>query len=447
MDRALKIAAFTILAIAITWIGNFIHRESTLLLFSLYSAAFLAFYHLYKTTSSAGTLLKFSFLLRMLLLFSIPALSNDFYRFIWDGRMSVLGFNPFMVLPLDFAESGQMDQVGRDAWKLYNGQGSLSPGNFTCYPPLNQFLFILPAWLFPENIFINVVIIRLMLIMADLGTIHYAQKILRKLGLPAKNILLYALNPFIIIELTGNLHFEGVMIFFLVLSLYYLMQHKQLQSALVFTLSVSVKLIPLLFLPLFLKKTGQRRLILYSLIVFAGTLVLFLPFVSQGFVTNFMSSIDLYFRKFEFNASFYYLVRWVGYQHYGWNIIQKAGPMLGLMVFILVLKLAVIPDNRKTEILLSSMLIAITFYYFFATTVHPWYISLPLVLSVFTHFRFPVLWSFVIIMSYSAYADPDFNEHLWIIAIEYIVVYSFFGYEMILYLRRKLAPSRETKTR
>ena len=67
-----------------------------------------------------------------------------------------------------------------------------------------QWVFFIPAWLFPENIFMNVVLMRLVIIAADWGSIHIGRKILRELRMPEKNILLYALNPFIIIELTGN---------------------------------------------------------------------------------------------------------------------------------------------------------------------------------------------------------------------------------------------------
>jgi general stress protein CsbA len=58
--------------------------------------------------------------------------------------------------------------------------------------------------------------------------------------------------------------------------------------------------------------------------------------------------------------------------------------------------------------------------------VHPWYIATPLLLSVFTKFRFPLVWSLLIMLSYSAYANAEFQENYWLIAIEYIVVIGVF---------------------
>ena len=237
-------------------------------------------------------------------------------------------------------------------------------------------------------------------------------------------------------EITGNLHFEGATIFFLVLALYLLMKDKRILSAVFLTISISMKLIPLIFLPIFLKKLGQRGLVMYSLLVFAGTIFLFLPFLSDELTSNFMGSIDLYFRKFEFNASLYYIIRWFGYQLYGWNIIQKAGPILGLFVFVIVLHLSILAKNQKPKVMMNSLLIAISVYYFMATTVHPWYISIPLIISVFTNFRYPVIWSLLVMLSYSAYQNESFQENFWLLFLEYAIVYGYFGYELIRSLSR-----------
>ncbi|NOX46037.1 MAG: DUF2029 domain-containing protein [Chlorobi bacterium] len=409
-------------------------REDFVRMISLYAvlfAAFMFYYQKVKNESDLGFSLKIAFVLRLIFLFALPALSNDFYRFIWDGRMSVLGINPYLVLPKDFVGTVDMARVGSDAAELLKGQGSISPGNYTCYPPVNQFVFLLPAFLFPESILGSVVMMRIILVLSDLGTFFYARKILKRLDLPQSNILLYTLNPFIIIEMTGNLHFEGLTVFFLVFSLYLLLREKQKLSAVMLALSASVKLIPLLFLPFFMKKLGQWNSIKYYLIVGMVSILLFLPFLSMDLVENFMSSIDLYFRKFEFNASFYYLFREIGFHLKGWNIIQKLGPILGLASLIVILLLTFIPKNERPRQMMVSMLMAISVYYFFSTTVHPWYIALPLIISVFTHYRFVVLWSLLVMLSYYAYGNSGFKESMWLVGGEYLLLYGFLGYELI----------------
>ncbi|MBV1924303.1 MAG: mannosyltransferase, partial [Flavobacteriaceae bacterium] len=66
------------------------------------------------------------------------------------------------------------------------------------------------------------------------------------------------------------------------------------------------------------------------------------------------------------------------------------------------------------------------------TTVHPWYVATPLLLTIFTKYRFPLVWSFMVILSYSAYGSEGFSENLWLVALEYFVVIGFFLWEVFL---------------
>src|SRR5690606_9225568 len=101
-------------------------------------------------------------------------------------------------------------------------------------------------------------------------------------------------------------------------------------------------------------------------------------------------------------------------------------------IFIFVLILAFFRKNKTTEQLMISMLLALSFYFFTATTVHPWYIATLLLLSAFTNYKFPLVWTFMIVMSYLAYANTNHTENLWIIGLEYVVVYSVFVWEVFL---------------
>jgi len=78
------------------------------------------------------------------------------------------------------------------------------------------------------------------------------------------------------------------------------------------------------------------------------------------------------------------------------------------------------------------MLFAVSFYYFTATTVHPWYIATLLILSIFTNYKFPLIWSFAIVLSYLAYTNANNTENLWLISIEYLIVYGFFVWEILI---------------
>ncbi len=418
-----------------------------LLWFSLFGCFFI----LMKSENiSIKNLIGISILFRLIFLFATPNLSQDFYRFIWDGRMFFEGLNPYLSLPKTFIQQNNFPIA--DAQDLYSGMGELNGGHYTNYPPLNQLCFLIAAIFSSKSIFGSVIILRLIIILADIGILYFGKKLLEKLNLPIKNIFWYVLNPFIIIEMTGNLHFEPVMLFFLIFGLYKLQQQKWIWAAVLIACSVSVKLIPLLFLPLFFQwfvkpinhpKGGKMRwigfkfqpknllkLISFYTIIIGTTIILFLPFYSSELVSNYSNSVGLWFRNFEFNASIYYFFREIGYHIRGYNEIAILGKVLPFITVLFLLFISIYRENRTQVQLISVMLFGLCFYYFTATTVHPWYVATPLILSVFTKYKFPVIWSLVIILSYQAYANTPWQENLWVVFIEYLFVFSFLFYEL-----------------
>jgi len=101
------------------------------------------------------------------------------------------------------------------------------------------------------------------------------------------------------------------------------------------------------------------------------------------------------------------------------------------VVIIFILLITFFRKNKTTIQLITAMLIALSFYYFTTTTVHPWYIATLLILSIFTKYKFSLVWSFMIVLSYLAYTNNDNTENLWIIAMEYIVVFGVFIWEVL----------------
>ena len=418
--------------------AHFLERTAFYTLVFLWLSLFGCFYYFIKSNSlSTSTLIGLTVLFRLIFLFSIPNLSQDFYRFIWDGRMLFEGLNPYLSLPETFIQQG-LHPIAETS-NLYNGMGEMNGSHYTNYPPINQLCFLIAALFASKSIFGSIIVLRLIIIFADIGILYFGKKLLERLNLPTKNIFWYALNPFIIIEMTGNLHFEPVMLFFLVWSLYKLQQQKWIWAAILLACSVSVKLIPLLFLPLFYqwfvkneKKTikGFQKLIGFYLITFATIIVLFIPFYSSDFIDNYANSVGLWFRNFEFNASFYYIFREIGYLFRGYNEIAIIGKITPFLTILFLLFITFFKKGKTIVQLTTLCLFGLCFYYFNSTTIHPWYLATPLILSIFTKYRFPIIWTLVIIFSYQAYANNPWKENLWFVTLEYLTLFSFMIYEI-----------------
>ena len=406
-------------------------------LITLYVGLFFISYKIVQINkSNFKFLVAIAILFRLIFLLAIPNLSQDFYRFIWDGRMILEGLNPYLYTPESFLSIGEFPV--EQAQELYTGMGSLNASHYTNYPPLNQLCFAIAGLFAGKNILGSVIVMRLIIIAADFGALYFGKKLLEKLKIPVHNIFWYILNPFLIIELTGNLHFEGVMIFFLVWSMYLLSIDKWKSAAIVLALSVSIKLIPLIFLPLFFQKLGFKKSFGFYIIIGLVTVLLFLPFYSSEFINNYTQTVALWFQNFEFNASLYYIAREIGYLFRGWNEIAIIGKIIPIIVLLFIVIITFFRKNKTTIELITAMLFVFSFYLFTTTTVHPWYIATLLILSIFTNYKFPLVWSFIIILSYLAYANGNNTENLWIIALEYLVVYGFLIWELFIKKQKSL---------
>ena len=403
----------------IIWLGYFTPRQSFGQLISLYSALFVIYFFLTKTFKNAREVIFIGVFFRLILLFSIPALSDDFYRFIWDGRLLANGINPYTILPSNFINS--IDYQNNVENNLIFSRLN-SPNYYTVYPPLNQLIFATSATLSKGNLFGNVIALRIFILLAEISLLFMLIK-----NKYSDKFNLYSFNPLIIIELTGNLHFEGVVMCFLVLALFMGVKDRKslVFSSFLFACAVCVKMLPLIFIPLIIKQLGWKKGIFYASMVGVFTALFFLPFLDQMLIEKLFSSVNLYFQKFEFNASIYYLIRAVGFKIFGYNIIGTAGKIMAFFTFSGVLFI-----SWKSKNLFVGALAILTLYFAMATTVHPWYVTNLLVIAIFTTFRYPIVWSYTIFLSYATYQTNFYQENLWLVTLEYLLVLGMMIYEL-----------------
>ena len=417
-----------------------LERADFLKLITLFAALFFLCFKLIQFEKwNFKFLLVVGVLFRLIFLLAEPNLSQDFYRFIWDGELVRNFINPYLYTPDILLQ--QKDLVIANAEELHRGMGELSARHFSNYPPLNQLIFALSVLLGGKSIFGSIVFMRTTVILADIGIFYLGRKLLRNLNRSPHLIFWYFLNPLVIIELTGNLHFEGVMLFFFVWSMYLLSIKKWILAGIPYASAICVKLVPLMFLPLFMKYLGIKKSTLFYLVVGAVSLVFLFPFYSPEFFDNYSQTVGLWFSNFEFNAGPWNIIKKIAVLHFDekpWEFIKSYGKVTPYITIGLILLFAFLKVNKNLNNLLVAMLWVLTLYYFMGTTVHPWYIIFLLSLCIFTELRFPLVWSAVVILSYFAYSQTDFEENLWLLAVEYIVVFGFMFYEIFKLHKQKL---------
>ena len=406
-------------------------------LLGLMAVALLAYAWLLRTALSLRWGLGAALVFRLLWLPALPALSDDLYRFRWDGLLVAHGVSPFRYRPDELIADGgraafqraeTRSQVLPQLQELYRNMNS--PHYYSVYPPVCQFVFGAAARAFPDSDAGFAVCLRVVILAAEVGSAWLLLALLPALGWPPERALRYLLHPLVIVELTGNLHFEGVVLFFVLLALWLLAGRRWAASAGALGLGMATKLLPLLALPLLVRRLGWRRAAAYSAISLTGVLLLFSPFLSTDLFAHIAHSLKLYFRSFEFNASVYYLLRPVGYWLTSYNQIAVIGPALAVLSGLIGLWLAGRERRPRLPTLPQALLLMLTAYYALATTIHPWYLTLLVGLSVLSRFRYPLVWGGLAVLSYAAYRTSTYTENLWLVTLEYLVTFAVLAWEV-----------------
>ena len=392
-----------------------------------FGLAFIAYVYLVfvNRAFSFYWLLALGVVLRLIAVFIFPNLSDDIYRFFWDGSLWADGIHPFDFTPNELMVKGGLPESYSATYELLN-----SKDYYTIYPPVCQFIFYISS-LIGGTIKGTAIVMKLLYVLVDVLTVFGLTKILEHFKKDRKLAFVYFLNPLIITELIGNIHAEVLMVSGLVWMSYFIIKEKYWQAGLFYGIAIASKILPFLIGPLllfFLVKKGRWLGFFVSSGLFV--LVSFGLMLMGSDLSHLMTSINLYFQSFEFNASIYYLTRSLGFLKVGYNLIAVIGPLLAVISLGLILfysysifshKEEQAQEVSRTYRLLALIPLLFMVYLLFSTTIHPWYLAVPISFAVFNKkLIYPVvLWSFLVMLSYSAYDTNPVQEHFWILLVEY----------------------------
>lgn len=234
----------------------------------------------------AGVLLVAA-LLRALLLPLPPTLSDDLLRYVWDGRVTVAGHNPYLLAPA----AEELTPLRDPRWRAMPHKEVP-----TVYPPLAIGLFSIAAMLpFP------MLAVKILLVLADLVTCAMLLVLAAKLGVPASRTVWYAWNPLVVLEVAGMGHVDALAVCGVALALTALLAGRSLAAGVAAAAGALAKLGPLAALPLWARHSRRPAAFLgaVSLLLLAAGLPVALSVggVPPGLVT--------YGLSWEFNGPLY----------------------------------------------------------------------------------------------------------------------------------------------
>lgn len=357
---------------------------------------------------------------RLIFLFAPTHLSDDFFRFTWDGELQKDGYSAFQFLPSEFASNVRAEDSLKYSKLLTASneefpKGMNSKNYFSIYPAVNQFVFYSAVCIGTPNQG-NLVVIRIWILLAELVS-FFALRALLRAQQKEPLLGLYWLHPLLIIELTGNLHLEALAITFILLALYFAVKNKFFATAASIALGIMTKLTPLLLLGAFFKDRNFKQWVALCALSGIFAIGLFATIVDLETLANFKGSVGLYFAWFSFNAGPYYILRDLA-QLIGLGDISAT---LSLYFPFITIALGALIVFKWRHNVVVTLLLLFTVYFMLSPLVHPWYITVLIPLAVLSQKIYPLVWSLLIFGTYMAYGE-SFEHPLWWIYFEYLVV-------------------------
>ncbi len=321
-----------------------------------------------------------------------PGVDDDIHRYVWDGRVQRLGYNPYIVVPSDLALAG----LHTPETRTLNNPEVPSP-----YPAGAQ-LFFRAVTSIHESTFA----LKVAFVICDFAIVFVLLDVLRRTRQGEHWVLAYAWHPLLAIEVAGSGHVDIVGVLLLLVSAASLVRRWRAVAAISFGLAVAVKFLPIVLLPLYWKRVRLRDAALAAI----GIALLYAPFLNHGRIP--IGSLGTYVQRFRFNDPVFATLERVAAPQF------VAG--LALLVGFLT---AIWMRKKRAEGSAEAFAWPMAASLFCAPVVYPWYLLwiLPFLRSTST---LPILvWTLSILPTYYVWhlrtvgrpwLVPD-----WIVILEY----------------------------
>lgn len=195
--------------------------------------------------SSRGSLLLvflFALLFRLILLPTRPTLSDDMYRYVWDGRVQANGISPYRYPP-DAGEVAHLKRGDRTVWRYINRKSAV-----TIYPPGAQIAYA-GIWRVVGD---SVTGFKAAFVVAELIGGIVLIRLLRRFGQPPERALIYLWSPLLVFEVAHAGHVDGLMLPLLIGAFWARATNRHTLLGLLLGAATLVKLFPALLLPVLL---------------------------------------------------------------------------------------------------------------------------------------------------------------------------------------------------
>ncbi len=354
-------------------------------------------------------LLGSAIVLRLAFLTLQPVGSPDYYRYVWDGKVEAHGINPYRYAPDDSALTGLHSET-LPRLVTY-------PAMRTIYPPVSEGLFY-AAYSIAGESYVGT---KILILLFDLATMVGLVLLLTLLNQDRKYLLLYALCPLTIVQFFLDAHVDIFGFVFLISAIYSFIRERKLAAYLLLGLSMSVKPLALIVVPIFFfteKGIGNRLKAAAIPLVVLG--ISYLPFVFTG---KPFQALLTFTENWTFNGVVFHVL----------NSFIHDNQRTRLICALLLLA-TYIPIILSRRELIEKIYLSIFLLFIFSPIVHPWYIGwlvvlLPLV-PRWSGIAYAALSSLTVFTILNYQMTGVWKDYPPVLIVEYVPVLILFLWEL-----------------
>ena len=228
---------------------------------------------------------------RLALMGAAPLVSDDVYRYVWDGRVQTAGLNPYETTPDDPA----LSHLHTATTRRIDPTSAELP---TIYPPAAELFFRAVTQIHPSAMAMIIAIV-----VCDLLAALALWRWLVVTGRDPWWVLAYLWHPLVALEGAGGGHVDLLGTLLVMLTVLALALGRTTWAAVALALSISVKFLPLVLAPLLWRRIRVRDAVTATALF--G--LLYVPFLGGASLLP-TGSLAVYTEKWRFNGPVFTLL-------------------------------------------------------------------------------------------------------------------------------------------
>ena len=354
--------------------NEFNKNISTIIFIILYICITFVYFAIYKIKpfNNIKEILEFVTIIGIIFIIMLPWTSSDIFYYMGVGELDAIYYqNPYYINTREFYQNN-IENIEDEL--LQKGAENYWGNTTVVYGPIAQTFFKIASGMAMKKAILALFIFKLINLIIHISNTFIIFNICKKKSFA----ILYGLNPFILIEALGNVHNDILVIFFVLISLYFLLKKRKLIISIIFlALATCIKYFTVLLLPVFILYhfRNEKNLLIrfikciqYGIVFLLSVLIMYIPYLE-----DFNPLLSMIVQTERYSGSIYSAIM-LDFNNNIMNIVRTVFITAFLFYYIIFCIDLLTEKNIKFYRAIRKYSFALCLFLLILTNFHPWYL-------------------------------------------------------------------------